>query len=36
MLGFAGLTPAQLGSAMALLGRCVDEVTPVVIPVGED
>jgi GntR family transcriptional regulator/MocR family aminotransferase len=27
MLGFAGLTPGQLGSAMALLGRCFNDVT---------
>jgi GntR family transcriptional regulator/MocR family aminotransferase len=27
MLGFAGLTPGQLGTAAALLGRCVNEVT---------
>ena len=27
MLGFAGLTPGQLGSATALLGRCFDDVT---------
>jgi hypothetical protein len=27
MLGFAGLTPAQLGGAMALLGRCLKDVT---------
>jgi GntR family transcriptional regulator / MocR family aminotransferase len=32
MLGFAGLTPGQLGSAMALLGRCLNERAPVVAP----
>ena len=36
LLGFAGLTPGQLATAAALLGRCLNEVKPVVAPVAED